>query len=122
MKAFGDNLFSSVRELSWLTCLSRSNVHRHLTKSLGLTVRLLRWVPHRLTDDQKTIRRRSEDDQKTIRRRSEDDQKTIRVNLSRELLQVIQTQQARGWHDIVSLDESWFYFSMDHERIWLAPG
>jgi hypothetical protein len=57
-------------------------------------------VPHRLTDDQKTIM----------------------VNLSRELLQVFQTQQANWWHDIVSLDESWRYFSMDHERIWLTPG
>jgi histone-lysine N-methyltransferase SETMAR len=35
---------------------------------------------------------------------------------------VLEVQQSRGWHDIVTLDESWFYFSTDHERIWLAPG
>jgi hypothetical protein len=56
MKDFGDNPFSSMRELSRLTCLITSTGHRHLTESLGLTVRRLRWVSHRLTDDQKTIR------------------------------------------------------------------
>jgi hypothetical protein len=36
----GDPL-SSVRELSRLTCLSRSSVHRRLTESLGFTIRHL---------------------------------------------------------------------------------
>jgi hypothetical protein len=55
MKALSDNPFSSVRELSRLTRLSRSTVHQHLLESLGLTVRLLHWVPIVW----RTIRRRS---------------------------------------------------------------
>jgi hypothetical protein len=37
--------FASVRELSRLTHLPRTTVHRRLTKSLGFRVRHLRWVP-----------------------------------------------------------------------------
>jgi hypothetical protein len=52
LKALTDNSFSSVRELSGLSCLSRSTVHRRLTESLGFTIRYLHWIPHRLSDDQ----------------------------------------------------------------------
>jgi hypothetical protein len=38
--------FSPVGELSRRICLLRSTVHRHLTQSLRLTVRHLRWLPH----------------------------------------------------------------------------
>jgi histone-lysine N-methyltransferase SETMAR len=31
-------------------------------------------------------------------------------------------QEVRSWHDIVTLDESWFYLSTDHEMIWLQSG
>jgi hypothetical protein len=32
---------------------------------------------------------------------------------------LLTTQQERCWHDIVTLDESWFYLNTDHEFIWL---
>jgi hypothetical protein len=98
LKALTDNPFASVPELSRLTYLSRSIVHRRLMESLGFTVRHLHWIHHRLSDDQKTIR----------------------VNLSRELLRVLQKQQTRAWHNILTLDESWFYLCTDHERILLT--
>ena len=100
LKALADEPFSSVRELARHTCLSRTTVHRHLTCSLGFTVRHLRWVPHRLSDSQKTMR----------------------VTLSTELLRLLEQQERRAWHDMITLDESWFYFCTDHELIWLAPG
>jgi histone-lysine N-methyltransferase SETMAR len=34
-------------------------------------------------------------------------------------LRVLQRQQSRSWHDIVTLDEFWFYLHTDHEFIWL---
>jgi hypothetical protein len=34
---------------------------------------------------------------------------------------VLEVQQARKWHHIVTLDGSWFDFSMDHEWICLIP-
>jgi hypothetical protein len=93
-----DNPFSSARELSRLTCLSRSTVHRRLTESFGFTVRHLHWIPRRLSGDQKAIR----------------------VNLSRELLRVLQRQQTRGRHNILTRDESWFDLHTGYERIWLG--
>jgi hypothetical protein len=51
--------------------------------------------------------------------RLSDDQKAITVNLSRDRLPILEARQAGGWNDIVSLNESWFYFSTDHEGIWL---
>jgi hypothetical protein len=42
LKALADKHFSSVRKLARYTCLSRTTVHRHLTCSLGFTVRHLR--------------------------------------------------------------------------------
>jgi hypothetical protein len=56
LTALADYPFSSGRELSRLTCLPRSTVHRHLTRSLHLTIRHLRWVPHFLDPGQKQTR------------------------------------------------------------------
>jgi histone-lysine N-methyltransferase SETMAR len=35
---------------------------------------------------------------------------------------MLRHQKDRVWHDIITLDESWFYFTTDHERIWLLEG
>jgi hypothetical protein len=53
LKVVTDNPFSSVPELSRMTCLSRLTIHRRLTQSLGFTVGQLHWISHRLSDDQK---------------------------------------------------------------------
>jgi hypothetical protein len=47
-----------------------------------------------------------------------------RVELSSSLLRMVevQVQEQRAWHDIVTLDESWFSESPDHESIWLRLG
>jgi hypothetical protein len=33
-------------------------------------------------------------------------------------MQMLQVQRDRAWHDIVTLDESWFYLSKDYEFVW----
>jgi histone-lysine N-methyltransferase SETMAR len=35
---------------------------------------------------------------------------------------MLQHQKDRAWHDIVTLNESWFYFTTNHKRIWLPEG
>jgi hypothetical protein len=35
---------------------------------------------------------------------------------------MLQHQKVGAWYDIATLDESWFYFVTDHERIWLPGG
>jgi histone-lysine N-methyltransferase SETMAR len=75
-------------------------VYRRLTESLGFRARHLRSIPHALSEEQITQR----------------------IELSRELLRILQVKRDRAWHDIITLDESWFYLSMDHELIWLRHG
>jgi hypothetical protein len=48
-----------------------------------------------------------------------DTQKGERVNLSQRLLRMLEVQRDRASHDIVTLDESWFYLSTDYEFFWL---
>jgi hypothetical protein len=87
--AFADYPFSSVRELSRLTCFPRSMVHRYLTDSLHFKIQHLRWIPRLLNPEQKPIR----------------------VDMSGGLLRVLSVQGARQWHDLVTLDESWLGFT-----------
>jgi hypothetical protein len=39
-----------------------------------------------------------------------DDQNAQRVEQSHLFLRVLEAQQSRAWHNIVTLVESWFYF------------
>jgi hypothetical protein len=73
-----------MRQLSRLTHLPSTIVYRRLTQSLGFVVHHLRWVTHALLDAQNGER----------------------VNLSRQLLRMLEVQRDRAWHDIVILDES----------------
>jgi hypothetical protein len=86
-----------VRQLSRLTDLPSTTAYHRLTQSLGFVARRLRRVPHALSDAQNDER----------------------VNLSRRVLRMLDVQRDRAWHDIVTLDESWFYLSMDYEFVWL---
>jgi hypothetical protein len=51
-----------------------------------------------------------------------DEDNHTQAQLSFELFQMLQHQKYREWYDIVPLDESWFYFTTDYERIWLPEG
>jgi hypothetical protein len=95
--AFAEQPFALIGQLVRLTHLPRTTVHRRLTQPLGFEVRHLQWVPHRLSDTQKSNR----------------------VELSLALLSVLRTQQGRRRHDITLLDESCFDLNTDHESIWL---
>jgi hypothetical protein len=97
--ALAEQTFASLRELSRLTHLLRTTVHRRLTKSLGFRVHHLGWVPNFFSHFQKPDR----------------------MTLSQELLPMLEQQKQRSWHDIVTLDESLFYLNTDHELIWLQP-
>jgi hypothetical protein len=97
LTALEDSLFTSVRQLSQLIHLPSTTVYHRLTQSLGFVARHLRWVPHALSDAQKGQR----------------------INLSRRLLRMLEVQRDRAWHEIVTLDESWFYLSTGYEFVWL---
>jgi hypothetical protein len=81
---FAEQPFASMRNLSQLTHISRNSVHWGLTTSLGSTVRHLRSVPPVVSDAQKRTR----------------------AHISGELQQLLQVQEIRVWHDIMTLGES----------------
>jgi hypothetical protein len=97
LSSLDENPFASVRQLSRFTHIPPMTVYRSLTNSLRFTVRHLRWIPHALSHAQKKQR----------------------VELSRQLLWKLRIQCDRVWHNLVTLDESWFYLTTDHEFIWL---
>jgi hypothetical protein len=99
LRALEEFPFSSVGQLSCAAHLPKTTVYRRLSEKLGLTARHLRWVPHRLSEAQKARR----------------------VQCSQSLLTRLRDQQTRAWHDIVTLDESWFYYITGHELIRLPP-
>jgi hypothetical protein len=41
-------------------------------------------------------------------------QKVKLVELSLSLLWMLEVQEQRAWHEVATLDESWFYCSTDH--------
>jgi hypothetical protein len=49
-------------------------------------------------------------------------QKRIRLNGADELLRVLSVQGARQWHDMATLDESWFSLRSEHDLMWTDPG
>jgi hypothetical protein len=60
----------------------------------------MRWIPHLLNPEQKRIR----------------------VNIAGELLRVLSGKIARQWHDMGTLDESWFSLRSKHDLTWTASG
>jgi hypothetical protein len=91
--------FSSVRQLSGATHLRKTMVYMRLCEKPWFTAHHLRFVPHILFDDQTATR----------------------VKCSRSVLTIVLAQETRAWHDIMTLDESWFYYTRAHDFISLAP-
>lgn len=99
LDALHTNPYSSVREISYMTGISKSSVYRILTVNLNYQIKRLRYVPHFLTSSQKVKR----------------------VKLAQLLLQTIKNARHQNFSYFYTGDESWFYLSNDHEKIWLAP-
>jgi hypothetical protein len=91
--AFCEQPFASVRQLARRAHLHSSMVYDHLTHKLGFTVRYLHWVPHLLSEVDKHTR----------------------AQLLFELFEMLQHQKDRACPDIVTLDESWLYFTTYQE-------
>jgi hypothetical protein len=98
--ALSEGPFASVRQLAHRTHRHASTVYDSLTHKLGFTVRYLRWVPHLLSEADKHTR----------------------AQFSFELSELLHHQKDKAWYNIGTLNESWFYFTTDHERIWLPEG
>jgi hypothetical protein len=88
--------FSSSHSLAQTLNLSQSTVLDRLHNSLGMNNWHVRKIPHELTDD--------------LRR--------TKVSKCRELLNALERMAASAFRDIVTGDESWFYFCHHLSTQW----
>jgi hypothetical protein len=85
--------FSSTRHIAVQLRLSRTSVKRTLVSVLGMRKFSLRWVPHDLTEFQKAQR----------------------VKDSRGLLKALKVDAKNNFVNIITGDESWYYWSYEHQ-------
>jgi hypothetical protein len=74
-----------------------STVRYRLANKMAYKLKHCKWVPHRLSEAQKQTQ----------------------VTPSKRLLDLLSSVQHQGCKYHVTLDEAWFYFSNQHEQIWL---
>jgi hypothetical protein len=48
-----------------------------------------------------------------------DAEKATRVQIAIELKKVLLSAKHRGWRYILTGNESWFYFNINHDKIWI---
>jgi hypothetical protein len=88
--------FAIVRSIAEEVGVSYETVPRQLTKSSGLPPRFLKRVPDFLTADLKRKR----------------------VELEKELLDILRFEELMGSHLIITRDESWFCVDYSSDHIW----
>ena len=87
--------FHSTYTLSETLSIPRSTINDHLNK-LGFHYYNLRVVPYELTCEMKEER----------------------VRKATELLDILKVSKRKGFHRIITGDESWFFLSYDHKHMW----
>ena len=87
--------FHSTYTLSETLSIPRSTINDHL-KKLGFHSYNLRVVPYELTCEMKAVR----------------------IQKAIELLDILTTNKRKGFHRIITGDESWFFLSYDHKHMW----
>jgi hypothetical protein len=94
IKKLDSSPFQSVRLLASAIERSPKTIWTH-SHCMGFVIRHLRFVPHTLSSIQKNERGQHS------------------INLKNRL----KSAKHRGWGCILAGDESWFYFTLDHETI-----
>jgi hypothetical protein len=79
-------------------CRPRSTIYDHLM-DLIFTIGHLKWVPDMFPNAHRKLR----------------------VDISRQLLDVIAQARHQSRKLFLTVDESWFYFPIDYTRVWLLP-
>lgn len=100
LKELEEEPFASVRQIARTTGIPKSTVYRHLTEKLNYVNMHLKWIPHKLTTEQKHER----------------------VACSLELIKMLTSAENRGWNYFVTGDESWFYLNYEYEQKWVQSG
>jgi hypothetical protein len=94
LQALNEQPFVSLPQLAKRTLIRATTIRYDLVNRMGYKIKQSKWVPHRLSADQKQTR----------------------VTKSRSLVDLHYSLQHQGWKYIVTFDEAWFYFSNQHEQ------
>ena len=89
--------FLSLKQIAMKTNIPKTTVFRILTQDLHYASKHLKWIPYELKSSQKVMR----------------------INLSNQLLKILQEEKKTNYNFIITGDESWFYLSSDYERQWI---
>jgi hypothetical protein len=85
-------VFASVRLIAEALGILMSTISCHLVEMIGFENQLLRRMSHVIAEDPRQKR----------------------VGLSQELLPLLRSQQRAGFHEIVTMDVSWFLHDYEH--------
>ena len=83
-----ENPMISCHEISRQTLIPYTTVRYTLLYHLKYKCRRLHWIPHSLTESQKSIR----------------------VEYCKQIISILQKQQKLNWRYIITGDESWFFY------------
>jgi len=93
-----DNPYATLGSITAALTIPHTTVLRILTERLGLKKFVSRWVPHKLTPEQK-------------------DQ---RACMAQQLLHTLSSMTERQLGGVITGDESWFYHSYPHNGRWAS--
>jgi hypothetical protein len=89
--------FASLCQIGKKARISMSTVRYRLVNEMTCKLKHCKKVPHRLSEAQKQTR----------------------VATSKRLLDLLGSVQHQGRKYLLALDKAWFYFSNQHEQVWL---
>lgn len=92
-----DEPYSSIRDISKVLNESKSTVYRYLKCHIGMVYKYTRWLPHKLTDDNKTL-------------------KAVQ---SSELSMILKASKVNSYRNIITGDESWFMYKYFCNGKWV---
>jgi hypothetical protein len=92
-----DHPFASLRMIAEMLGLSSETVRLHLLR-IGSVLKALHRISHTLTEDLKRVR----------------------VQMCSAMLTALQVQEHDQWHNVITGDESWFYFEYVPDRLWIS--
>jgi transposase len=99
-KAVSDDPYAGVREIARKVGSNKDSVNRCLRGPLMMKKKLLKWVPHSLNATQKRIRK----------------------ELATEMLTILKEDEENDFVNIITGDESWFWYRYDYDAVWVKPG
>jgi hypothetical protein len=95
-EAVSNHPYASLRSLAQLTNSTKDTVSRILHHCLGMKKYILRWVPHSLTDTQKSER----------------------IRIAQQMLQLLQQDEEYDFLHILTGDESWLLYEYSEQSMW----